>query len=156
MITDGNGIYLSNYAQWNKNNYEDNVCIVENLKNDARRNIVSLVEKMTEKRLMYNVATYKLFSSEGTENIILTKDPLEFGYSSKESGEIRYIENKMGLAVKVDEVVWVNDDTILLICKTNSNMKYFEFFDTKGRKMTSYKASVHDYYFKDGEIVIPE
>ena len=156
MITDGSSIYLSNYAQWNKNNYADNICIVEDLKNDAWKDTVSLVEKMTEKRLMWNATTYKLFSPEVTKNVILTKNPLEFGYSSKDSGEMRYIENKMGLAVKIDEVIWVNDNTLLLVCKTNSDMKYFEFFDTKSRSLISYKASVHDYYFKDGEIIIPE
>lgn len=156
IITDGSSIYLSNYAQWDKNNYKNNVYLIEDLKNDSWKDIVTLVEKMTEERLMWNVTTYKLFSSEVTKNVILTKNPLEFGYSSKDSGEMRYIENKMGIAVKIDEAIWVNDNTLLLVCKTNSDMKYFEFFDTKSRSLISYKASVHDYYFKDGEIIIPE
>lgn len=157
MVTDGSKVYLSNYAKWNKEKDTENICLVDALEKDAWKSLVPIVEEMTEKRRVSNSTIYKVFSSDRTKDIILTEDPLEFGYNNTDGfGEIRSIENKMGIAVKIEEVLWVDDNTILLVCETNSDLKYYEFFDIQSRSLISYTASAYDYYYDDGEIIIPE
>ncbi len=86
----------------------------------------------------------------------MTQEPLQFGFNNSGYGELRNIENKMGIAVRINEVLWADDNTILIVCETNSDMKYYEFFNMATRSVVSYTASIHDYFIEDGKILIPE
>jgi hypothetical protein len=157
MVTDGTRLYLSNYAKWDKENDKKNICLVDALENEEWISMVPIVEKMTENRLLSNITIYKEFSSDHTKIILLAEDPLEFGYNNDNGlSEMRRIYNKMGIAVKIKEALWADTNTILLVCDTNSDMKYYEFFDIQSGKLRSYKASTQDYYIDDGEIIIPD
>lgn len=156
MVTDGSYVYLSNYAKWEVDLDQKNTSLVGIFDNNIWKSIVPIVEEMTEKRLMSNSTIYKVFSSDGTKNIILTGEPLEFGYNNEGFGEIRKIENKLGSADKIKKVLWVEKNTILIVCETNTDFKYYEFFDVEKRILTSYTTSTSDYYWDNGKIIIPE
>ncbi len=159
MVTDKNGIYLSNYAkmeQEGKDNGQEDFLILDDLDNYEWKSIVELVEEMTMNRLVSNSTRYRVFSLDGSKDIMLTENPLEFGYNTDGFGEIRYIEDKLGTAVKIKEALWADENTILLVCETDSELTYYEFFDIQSRSVISYTASAFDYYFENGEILIPE
>lgn len=157
MITDGTKIYLSNYAKWDNKNTSKNLCIIDNNDKVNWSLMVPLVDEMTAKRLNSSSVIYKVFSIDKTQSLMLTDlDPLEFGYNYNGFGEIRHIENTLGIAVKIIEPLWASNTTILLVCETTTNLKYYEFFDVQSKSVISYTTSVYDYIYEDGEIRIPE
>lgn len=155
LVTDGKDIYLSNHSSWDENSRE-NVRLIPTSSLPEWENAVNLIKQVTEDRLSSNITTYKVFSSDGTKYFIMSKEPLEFGYGNQHSSETGNIENKMGIAVEINEVLWADNNTILIVCKTNSDMKYYEFFNVETKSVVSYTASMHDYTIVDGEILIPE
>lgn len=156
MITNERAIYLSNHASWKPENEEDAKALLYDPKDEIWESLVPIVQQMTDDRLKWNSAVYKMFSPEGTANVMLTDNPLEFGYDTEGYGEMRSIENKMDMAVKIEEAIWADEHTILFVCKTNTDMKYYEFFDITSRSVISYTTSMYDYFIEDGEIIIPE
>ncbi|MGF7145180.1 hypothetical protein HNQ56_003616 [Anaerotaenia torta] len=156
MITDEKAVYLSNHASWKPESEQDARILLYDPKDEIWEGLVPIVQQMTDDRLKWNSAVYKIFSSDGRANVILTDKPLEFGYSTEGYGEMRNIENKLNMAVKIEEAIWADEHTILFVCKTNTDMKYYEFFDITSRSVVSYTASRYDYSIENGEIIIPE
>ena len=156
MITDGDAVYLSNHASWKQENEEDALLLLHDPKDEIWEDLVPMVQEMTDNRLKWNSAVYKLFSPDGKANVMLTDEPMEFGYNTEGYGETRKVENKLDMAVGIEEVLWVDGNTLLFVCSTDSDMKYYEFFDITTRSVISYTASMHDYTIKDGEVIIPE
>lgn len=155
LVTHGKDIFLSNHAVYDNKDGEY-VRLIHADTPPEWKNAVNLIKQVTKDRLSSNSTTYKVFSTDGTKCIILTKEPLEFGYDSSSHGEIRSIENKMGIAIRINEALWADDNVILLVCKTNSDLKYYEFFDVESRSVISYTANIHDYSIEGGKILIPE
>lgn len=116
-----------------------------------------MISDITANRLRWNSTTYKVFQADAAKSIILTQEPLESGYNSNDSlSEIRTLENRAGIAKRIIEALWADDHTILLVCETASELKYYEFFNITSRSVISYTTSVFDYYMEDGKVIIPE
>jgi hypothetical protein len=156
IVTDGNDIYLSNHSTYDDEESGEYVRLIPADAPPEWKNAVDLIRQVTKDRLSSNIATYKVYSSDGTKYTIMTQEPLQFGFNNSGYAELRNIENKMGIAVRINEVLWADDDTILIVCETNSDMKYYEFFNVATRSVVSYTASFHDYFIEDGKILIPE
>lgn len=155
IVTDGYQVFLSNYAGWVDS--KDNIPLIASGEVSKWKDIVPMVDKITEDRLYSNGTTYKLFQNDASKSLILTENPLEFGYNSNDSiSEIRVIENSMNIATKITEALWADNHTILIVCGTDTVLKYYEFFDIQSRSVSSYKASTENYRIENGKIVIPD
>lgn len=155
LVTDGKRIYLSNHASWKEG--KDNVALLWAMDDSLWADLVPIVEQLTADRIYGNITTYKVFQPDGLKSVVLTDNPLEFGYNSNDSiSETRPIENCLGIATKVTDALWADEQTILIVCETDSDLKYYEFFDIKSRSASTYTTSKYDYRIENGAVVIPE
>lgn len=137
LITDGDTIYLSDYAQWNDATVDDSSALLFTGDDETSPVWVSLVEEMTQGRKGAGAIGYKVFSPDGTWWACLTDLPLEFGYSNSEFGAMQDITIEDVQPTKINCVNWVSDTVFVLSCSTErQEISFFAVFDVSKRAIT--------------------
>lgn len=158
LVTDGVDIYFSNCAGYEESElfYESGISIaasaylnqpdlIEEIVNrwehldsielnaEAKlyREIIGLIEEMTNNRLEGNVTRFKSFSPEGTYYVSLNEEQLKggisFGYGTKGYGTSDYAirgqnadESGVPELTDIIRVDWVDDETARFLCSTTN------------------------------------
>ena len=122
IVTDGTDLYLSNGADWDAGErYGDQrVFLVPPLQGTAW---VDRVEAMTEDRLAWNTARYKLWSADGVWCVRLTDEPTAFSVSWQKPGEgsgssTYDLADWDGLETAITGLAWREDGKLTLKCET--------------------------------------
>ncbi len=153
LITDGTALYLSNCASWE---LTQTYTTAETLQINWDTSLgdisflVTLVEKMTAERLDWNTTLYKVYSPDGKQNVALFSEDLSYGYDGLTSSEIRQVSDPDGIATKITDVFWLDDNSFVLVCDTTDSLKYYDIV-SDGENKSGYGTS---YQVTDGRVDI--
>lgn len=164
LVTDGEEIYLSNRAEYDKDSPAQ--AIVELLKNFdwiGHDSVKAQLSGQNERPAEYDPPRPAYWSPDGMKLITLSGDPLEFGVSqlSEGGGERGHMTGITGVPgmTAIRSVVWTADsETALLVCGTDKKtLTGYVFYSISEDQVLSYTTSAHDYVIdENGEILIPE
>lgn len=129
LVTDGENLYLSNYAEYREDAEipGDSMCIVFQNGTDEEileqyGTILGWTEEMTEKRLAGNVTRLKVMNPEGSWYVCLDKDQEKggnsFGYGSAGYGESDVkVPDPEGKIVAIVNFEWLDAREVRFTCK---------------------------------------
>jgi hypothetical protein len=137
IITDGTDLYLSNCASWEMTETYPNADVLQiswAADQGDLSDLVGAVQKMTEKRLEGNWTRYKVYSPSGEQSVFLSDEKLPnetdgkifYGYEKPGFGDTLSISDPDGIATAITDVIWLDDQTYVLICDTSGSLRYFE------------------------------
>lgn len=140
IVTDGTDVYLSNGADW-ENTAGRGSEKAFLLPAGTAAGLVSAVEDMTENRLAGNSARYRVWSSDGVWDAMLTETPTEFGVSWQKSGEgsggsMYDIQSWDGLETAILDLEWQEDGRLQLTCGTSAGETSVLHFDPGTESLT--------------------
>lgn len=123
VVTDGEDLHLSNGADWeNTERYhsEKTLLVPEGA---ALPSAIAKVRELTAARLAGNGARYRIWSTDGEWDAILTETPTEFGVGWQKprkgsSGQMYDLQDWDGLETAITDLQWQENGTLLLVCET--------------------------------------
>lgn len=145
--SDHNGIYLSNYADDSfKPLKKDSIIyfISKNdfIKEDEKIQLEKKINEITKKRTANTSIRFKLYAPNGKANVILTDNPLEYGYSSAYYSVIHTINDSDNTAIGIIDIKWIDDYHFLITCETKTELNYFLKYDVKENTIVTEKYAL--------------
>lgn len=127
LITDGEALYLSNCASWellDTYTIASPLRIAPTVRNGDVAPLVGLVKEMTAERLKWNITRCRVFSPDAKQNVALYGG-LSYGVEGLTSSETREVTDPDGIATEIVDVLWPDNESFVLVCKTKVGLTYF-------------------------------
>jgi hypothetical protein len=134
LITDGEGLYLSDCAGWEATEAYPEAALIQIAANGAFGDLgeaVAITGEMTAERMKWNIARYRVFSPDTKQNVALYGG-LSYGFEGLSSSETREVRDPDGIATEITSVFWLDDNTFILICRTSGSLTYFHAVGNAG------------------------
>lgn len=143
LIADDHHVYLSNYPSYalssagSIKSKTENIQILADGDISEGKYVLERVEELSKWFVSGNLTTYQVFSPDGKTCGMLSGNPLAFGYDTGMWGEIIDISDRKGIVTKIDQLKWLDNDRIALICSTQIGLKYISVFDVKKQEVVA-------------------
>ena len=111
LQTDGWSIFLSNAVEWDHSYGQPGLELLAGLEAEP---YIAAVHGLTQKALESNAIRCRVWSPDGTQNVGLTEEPLEFSYGRKGYGIVHSLTEYDGLEQEIESVGWLDDHTVIL------------------------------------------
>lgn len=148
-VTDGHNLYLSNYADYQDTEafYEESLGVLyEPVLNepalkelggytDVYKQLIELVQEMTETRLAGNVTRLKVYNETGEWYVSLNEEQMQSGksfcYGGEGFGNEYTIPDSEGKIKVIAGFEWLNENEVQIICKDMEDKLLYYTFSPK-------------------------
>lgn len=146
LVTDGDYIYLSNYASLDYADGErgleaERYALLDGTVFSQWEDMTSLVSEMTENRLASDATMARYYSQDGTYWVNLTQAPLDYTVTSKTYGMSRTLTDlsQVGDDLRIVSAQWLSETQVQFTCRLpgDDEQVWYAVFDVTEQAIVS-------------------